>query len=261
MCASARRRSQKSASSPGIAKRGRYQAFNSLAYLRHLFSWVIGTHEFGLVASPVANLRPRDLIGKREARERVLADDELRAVWDAAGVAGYPFGVLIWLLILTGQRVSELAEMAWSEVDLDKALWTVPALRMKGNRAHVVPLAPSALSLIKGLPRFAGPFMFTTTAGVRPVSGFSKAKARIDRLSGVANWRLHDLRRTMRTHLSALPVQDIVRELVIAHARPGLHKVYDLHAYEVEKRQCLELWEQRLRGIVEPRSLAGRDQP
>lgn len=60
----------------------------------------------------------------------------------------------------------------------------------------------------------------------------------------------------MRTHLSALPVQDIVRELVIAHARPGLHKVYDLHAYEVEKRQCLELWEQRLRGIVEPRSLA-----
>jgi hypothetical protein len=65
-------------------------------------------------------------------------------------------------------------------------------------------------------------------------------------------WKIHDLRRSMRTHLSALPVQDVVREAVIAHARPGLHKVYDQHSYEDEKRQCLELWERRLLAIVEP---------
>jgi integrase len=74
----------------------------------------------------------------------------------------------------------------------------------------------------------------------------------MDKLSGVAGWVIHDLRRTMRTHLSALPVQDLVRELVIAHAKPGLHKVYDQHAYQDEKRQCLELWEKRLLTIVEP---------
>jgi integrase len=103
------------------------------------------------------------------------------------------------------------------------------------------------------LPRWAGgDFVFSTTAGTKPINGFSKAKTRIDKLSGVAGWKIHDLRRTMRTHLSALPVQDLVRELVIAHAKPGLHKVYDQHAYQDEKRHCLELWEKRLAPIVEP---------
>ena len=77
-------------------------------------------------------------------------------------------------------------------------------------------------------------------------------RARIDRLSGVTSWKIHDLRRSMRTHLSALPVQDLVRELVIAHAKPGLHRVYDQHAYEDEKRQCLNLWERRLLAILNP---------
>jgi integrase len=102
---------------------------------------------------------------------------------------------------------------------------------MKGAAAHEIPLANRALALVEALPRFmAGGFLFSTTAGAKPVNGFSKAKARIDRLSGVEDWKIHDLRRTMRTHLSALPVQDLVRELVIAHAKPGLHKVYDQHA-------------------------------
>jgi hypothetical protein len=74
-----------------------------------------------------------------------------------------------------------------------------------------------------------------------------------NRPSGVAHWKFHDLRWTMRTHLSALPVQDVVRELVIAHAKQGLHKVYDLHAYRDEKLGCLTLWEARLRGIVAPK--------
>ncbi len=144
--------------------------------------------------------------------------------------------------------------MAWSEVDFAKKLWTIPASRMKGGRVHAVPLAPDALALLEALPRFTlGDFVFTTTGGVKPVSGFSKVKQRLDRLSAVKGWRFHDLRRTMRTHLSALPVQDLVRELVIAHARPGLHKVYDQHSYEAEKRECLTLWEARLRSILSPK--------
>jgi integrase len=237
-----------------IVKRGApYQAHNAFGYLRRLFNWAIGTHQFGISSSPVAQLKPKDLIGKREARERTLSDDELRAVWLATEKAGYPYGDIFGTLILTGQREREVAEMRWSEVDFDKRMWTIPAKRMKGSRAHEVPLAPRALALLQGLPRFAsGESVFTTTGGTKPVNGFSKAKTRFDKLTGVAGWVIHDLRRTMRTHLSALPVQDLVRELVIAHAKPGLHKVYDQHAYQNEKRRCLELWEARLLSIVCP---------
>lgn len=238
-----------------IVKRGApYQAHNALGYIRRLFTWAIGTHEFGVDVSPVERLKPADLIGARQARERTLTDAELRAVWDAAGVMGYPYGPLFRLLILTGQREREVADARWSEFDLEQRLWTIPAARMKGDRAHQVPLAPGAVALLESLSRFAaGDYVFSTTNGTKPVNGFSKAKARIDKLSGVAEWKIHDLRRTARTHFSALPVQDLVRELVIAHAKPGLHKVYDQHAYQTEKRECLALWERRLFSIVEPK--------
>jgi integrase len=237
-----------------IVRRGSpYQAHNAFGYIRRLFNWAIGTHEFGIRASPVEQLKPKDLIGKREARERTLSDDELRAVWTAAGKMGYPYGPLFRLLILSGQREREVADMRWSEVDLHKNLWTIPAERMKGGRAHEVPLAPDAVALLRELPRFTGgEFVFTTMAGAKSVNGFSKAKVRIDKLSSVAGWVIHDLRRTMRTHLSALPVEDLVRELLIAHAKPGLHKVYDQHGYLDEKRRCLELWETRLLSILTP---------
>ena len=235
-----------------IVKRGSpYQAHNAMGYLRRMFNWAIGTNEFGIASSPVERLSPKDLIGKREARERVLSDAELEAVWRAAGEKGYPFGPLIRLLILTGQRLREVADMAWSEINFDRTLWTIPAIRMKGHRSHQVPLPPDALALLRSLPRFtAGDRVFTTTDGAKSVNGFSKAKLRMDELSGVVGWKFHDLRRTMRTHLSALPVQDLVRELVIAHARPGLHKVYDQHSYQDEKRECLTLWEARLRSVL-----------
>jgi integrase len=157
------------------------------------------------------------------------------------------------LLILTGQRECQVAEMTRSEIDDDNQLWTLSPERMKGDRAHEVPVAPAAKALLESLPRqSAGDFVFSTTGGMKAINGFSKAKARIDRLSSVSGWVIHDLRRTVRTHFSALPVQDLVRELVIAHAKPGLHKVYDLHLYQAEKRECLELWEKRLLPIVEP---------
>lgn len=228
-----------------------YQAHNAFGYLRRLFNWAIGTHEFGLATSPVGQLKPADLIGKREARERVLTDTELSAIWRAANSMGYPYGPLFQMLILTGQREREVADIVWSEVDFGKRLWTVPASRMKGGRAHEVPLCQEATALLQSLPRFnGGEFVFTTTSGAKPVNGFSKCKARMDRATGITGWKIHDLRRTMRTHLSALPIQDLVRELVIAHAKPGLHRVYDQHGYQDEKRHCLELWEARLSQIL-----------
>ena len=142
---------------------------------------------------------------------------------------------------------------------------------MKTDVDHVVPLSDGVLDILKSLPRFKkGDRLFSTTFGKKPVNGFSKAKERLDRrmlrswraiarLRGAGRrtaqikpWVIHDIRRTMRTGLSALPVPDLVRELVIAHTKPGLHKVYDQNAYESEKRHALELWAARLRNIVEP---------
>jgi integrase len=236
-----------------------YQAHNLLGHVRTLFNWAIGRNVYGIDRSPCDRLKPKDVIGKRLARKRTLSDDEIRALWAATNTIGYPYGPLFRLLLITGQRKSEVAEATWGEFDPDKKLWAIPASRMKMDAPHVVPLSAEAIKVIESLPTFKKPnFLFSTTFGATPVNGFSKAKDRLDREmlrhlpSTPADWVLHDIRRTMRTHLSALPIPDLVRELVIAHTKPGLHKVYDQHAYIDEKRACLDQWAARLRSIVEP---------
>jgi integrase len=154
------------------------------------------------------------------------------------------------------ERRNEIAEMTWYEVDLDNALWVIPPERMTGDAAHEVPLPPMAIDVLTSLPRWTGPFVFSTTGGERPIGGFSKMKLRVDAAmkEPIAPWRFHDLRRTMRTGLGALPVPNNVAELCIAHVQPGLHRVYDRHSYRDEKRRAFELWATRVAEIVEPRS-------
>jgi integrase len=236
-----------------IVQRGApYQAHAAFAHIRRLFRWAISTHEFGIDISPVERLDPGDMIGRRLVRKRVLKDAELKLVWEGAETLGFPYGPLFRLLILTGQREREVADLRWAEIDLKQRLWIIPSERMKNDGVHEVPLAGMAQALLERLPRFNdGDFVFTTMAGLKPVNGFSKAKARIDKASGVTDWRIHDIRRSVRTHFSALPIPDMIRELVIAHARPDLHRIYDQHSYRNEKRECLELWEARLRGILD----------
>jgi integrase len=166
---------------------------------------------------------------------------------------GYPAAPFVHLLLLTGQRLREVAGMTWNEIGIDAALWTIPPERMKGDAAHEVPLSTAAVDILKGLPRWSGPFVFSNTDGSQPISGFSKLKEKIDSaLPGLAAWRFHDLRRTMRTGLGGLPVPNNVAELCIGHAQPGLHKVYDRYSYRDEKRRAFELWASRVRAIVEP---------
>jgi integrase len=241
-----------------VKARAPAQARNLLGYAKRLFDWALA-QEYGLTGSPAASMRPKDIIGKKVPRQRVLKDVELRALWQAADKLGYPYGTVFQLLALTGQRKSEVAESEWREFDLAKKLWTIPAERMKGAAAHEVPLTNDALELLNALPRFKnGDFVFSTTFGAKPVNGFSKAKINLDRGmaielgDAVDAFVIHDIRRSMRTSLSALPIPDMVRELVIAHAKKGLHKTYDLHAYRQEKRHALELWAARLRDIIEP---------
>lgn len=242
-----------------------YQAHNLLGYARRIFNWAIGQLVYGIEASPCDRLKPREIIGEKQARTRILSDAELQAAWQAAGNLGYPYGPLFRLLIVTGQRKSEAAEAQWSEFDLVKKIWTIPAARMKADAAHLVPLSDDAIEILKSLPHFeSGDYLFSTTFGKSAVNGFSKGKTRfdaalvaklreMDRKAKLPHFVIHDLRRTVRTGLSAIPnISDLVRELVIGHTKPGLHKVYDQYAYLDEKRFALDAWAARLRSIIEP---------
>jgi len=241
-----------------------YQARNLFTTGKRLFAWAIDQQVYGIEASPFDRLKPKTIIGKKAMRTRVLTATEWRAFWAATDETAYPYGPLFRMLALTGQRKSEVAEAQWSEFDLPKKLWTIPAARMKADAAHVVPLSDDVVAILKSLPRFKkGNHLFSTDFGVKPVNGFSKAKTKLD-AAMLAKLResdgnaklppfvIHDIRRSVRTGLSALPVPDLVRELVIGHTKPGLHKVYDQHAYENEKRHALDLWTARLRSIVTP---------
>jgi integrase len=243
-------------------------AHHLLAYLSKLFNWAIARDVYGLQSSPITRGIGKDIVGAKKPRQRIMNNAEIVEVWQASAALPAPFGALVRMLLITGQRLREVANAKWSEFDLDPKLWTIPPARMKGDAAHEVPLSPFAIEIIGSLAkpedRKAGASVFSTTASKAPISGFSKAKIALDRLINETRLKadpdakpiepfvFHDLRRTVRTALSGLPVPDPVAELVIAHAKPGLHKVYDQHAYLDEKRRALDLWASKLRSIVEP---------
>ena len=235
-----------------------YQAHNLLGHLRAFFNWAISTEDYGLEYSPCDRIRPKLLIGERKPRQRVLTDAELKAFWLATDRMTYPFGPLFRLLLLTGCRKSELGEARWREIERDKRLLTIPAERFKSDAPHLVPLTTEVVNILDRLPLFTkGDYLFSTTFGLQPVSGFAKAKDRLDKLMAeeleeFAAFRLHDLRRTMRTRLASLKVPDTVAEMVIGHGKRGLGRVYDQHRYLDEIREALELWAGLLRDIVTP---------
>jgi integrase len=236
-----------------------YLAHIVLGHARSLFNWAINRGTYGLETSPCDRVKPAALIGPKQPRQCILSDDELRALWHASEIIGYPFGPLYRLLLLTGARKSEVAGGQWRELDLKKKLWMVPPERFKSNATHIIPLSDQAVAVLREVPRFTkGDHLFSTTYGEKPVAGFSKAKAALDvqmKESLGAQpppWVIHDIRRTVRTRLASLRVPDMVAEMVIGHGRNGLQRVYDQHRYVDEMREALELWAARLRDIVTP---------
>jgi integrase len=254
------------------------QARNLLGTVKRLFAWTKNSRNrrrYGLTVSPAADLKPSDVVGAKKTGDRILSDLELFALWRAAEGTPYPIGPVYKLLVLSGLRLNEVADAQWSEFDLAGKIWVIPKERMKGKngkaRAHAVPLTETVLAILDKLPRFnRGDFLFSTTAGASPVWMSSKVKARIDarmlrtlralaRRRGedpvkvqLPDWTNHDIRRTVRSNLSRLKVSEEAREEVMAHARPGIRGVYDLHDYLDEKCEALELWSARLKAIVEP---------
>lgn len=177
----------------------------------------------------------------------------MRAIWSAFDTLGYPFGPFFQLLLLTGQREGELAGVTWDEIDLENALWSIPAKRTKSDRAHLVPLSKWAIKIFRSLPRMADTdYVFTGRQSTgRPISGFSRAGDRARQAAGIEDWRPHDLRRTVRTRLGEIGTPPHVAELVLNHTVKGLQAVYDRYEYAREKRTALERWAVHLKAIVE----------
>ena len=208
-------------------------------HVTKFFNWAV---DRGLLtASPVAGMRRPEL--GYVARERVLSMDELKAIWAAADKMGYPFGPMMKLLILTAQRRAEIANLERGWLLADQQGFEVPASHYKTDRPQVVPLSRPALAIVEALPKWnGGDFLLSTTAGRVPVSGFSKAKVRIDRLSNVEGWTLHDLRRSAATHMARLGIPQEHIERVLGHAIEGVAGTYNRYSYLAEKRAALDLW-------------------
>jgi integrase len=230
-----------------------------LAQLKVLGGWAV---ERGIIEkNPFEGIKP-PASEKGRARERVLDDAEIKLVWNAADVIDWPFGPIVKLLLLTGARRDEVAQMEWCEVDLDRAVWILPASRSKNRREHTIPLSDTSIYVLRSLPRIERSEFVFTTNGRTPVSGFSKAKPALDRAmaelagagaSPIPGWVLHDLRRTVATNLQRLGVRLEVTEAVLNHvsgSRAGIVGVYQKHDYAAEKRLALDAWARRLDAIV-----------
>ena len=192
---------------------------------------------------------PAEAISKpkqEKTRDRFLDMDEVKRVYSTADMLGYPLGGYIRMLFLTGQRRTEVASMRWKDIDLDAATWTIPSEATKAGRAQLVPLSPQAVTILKATPKL-GDYVWTTD-GKRYLSGYTHVKARLDGLlaaqeAPLSAWRLHDIRRTVATHMVRLGVPEAVVGRVLNHATQGVTaKVYALHSYAPEKRSALYGW-------------------
>ena len=192
--------------------------------------------------------------GAPAARERKLTDDELRAFWAACDRLAAPFAVVFKLLLLTGCRLNEVAGMQHSEIA--EGVWTIPGMRTKNHRAHTVLLTPLARSIITAVPRIASAagYVFTTN-GKRPISGWSKAKARLDELMGpgVPPWRIHDLRRTAASGMQRSGIRAEVIERCLNHISGsfrGVAGIYQLDPMLDETGAAFTRWAAHVEGLV-----------
>lgn len=234
-----------------------------LAHVRTVWTWAVGR---GIIAaSPFAGIKPPS---KEKSRDRVLTDEEIVWFWQVCERLGQPFGALYRFLLLTGQRLREGAEMTESEMKGN--LWTIPAARVKNEDEHTLPISEAAAAVLSGVERIKGKagYVFTTT-GISPVSGFTRAKGRLDNLMHeIANagrvqgaepiaippFTILDLRRTCASGMAGLRFPPHVVEAVLNHrsgTRRGVAGVYNRFDYADEKRQALEAWGRYVIGLVE----------
>jgi integrase len=228
-------------------KHGSRMADYALACVRRLFNWhAVRDDEF---TSPIVRGMTRQS-AKKHARTRVLSDDELRRVWKAASATEGPFPAFVKFLLLTSARRSEAAAMTWAE--LDDADWTLPAARNKTAVDLVRPLSKTAQAILAGRPHIDDCAFVFTSDGRKALAGFSRLKEKFDAICGVADWTIHDLRRTARSLMSRAGIHPDIAEQCLGHVIRGVRATYDRHAYHPEKQQAFEALATEIGRIVNP---------
>jgi integrase len=234
-----------------VKAHGRTSAARARDNLSALYGWAM---KEGLCeANPV--MATNDPTEGMTARDRVLADSEIRAVWNAC--QDDDFGAIIKLLLLTGCRREEIGALKRSEIDLDTGVMTIPGTRTKNHRTLELTLPEIAIDILRAQPRRREDYIFGMRGGAFSAWSYSTVKlnARIVEAGGklLAPWRLHDLRRTMRTNLSMLGVRPDIAELAINHVKGGVEAIYDRHRYQREIKAALALWADYLLALAEGR--------
>jgi integrase len=222
-------------------------ADRTLAYLRRVFTWhATRSDDFRIpMTRGMARTKPAE-----RARDRILSDDELRAVWIAAKTMNNGLGPFVHFVLLTACPRNEAAHMRRSEVSGD--VWTIPAKRNKSKKDHVVPLAKAAQAILDALPIINDSDLVFTHNGKRPIAGFTRFKARHDALSGVTGWTFHNLRRTAQSLLSRCGVNADIAERCLGHVIAGVRGVYDRHSFLEEKRAPFEALAAEIERIINP---------
>ncbi len=205
----------------------------TLAVLRRLFSWHAGrSDDFrSPIVRGMARVKPSE-----QRRQRVLDDDEIRALWHAAEAAPGVFGCFVQFLLLTAVRRNEAAGMRRSEIVGDD--WIIPAERYKTNLELVIPLSPAAKAVLTKVPQLGTAGFVFTTDGRVPISGFSKFKRALDQTCGVTGWALHDLRRSARSLMSRAGVPSDHAERALGHVISGIRGTYDRYEFRQEKKHA-----------------------
>jgi len=272
-----------------IAQRGaEVQANRVLARLKTFFAWA--ESEEVIPASPIVRMKPHV---REVARDRVLTDDEVRLFWRSCGMLGWPFDNLFRLLLVTAQRRDEVGGIRLGELDLERRLWVIPKERAKNGRANEVAVSDLALEVIDAAkaarPKIAAimrsDLTFTST-GITPVSGFSRAKLRLDHLMEqlarkdrglpedeaeyrkalklkpsdplprlVPDWILHDLRRTAATGMARLNVPPHVVDKILNHVEgtiSGVAAIYNRFGYGEERAAALQAWGCYISALIRP---------
>ncbi|MBN9547106.1 MAG: integrase family protein [Alphaproteobacteria bacterium] len=257
-----------------------------LVLCKRMFTWFVGQEVYALDASPCSEIKATALLGEVISKGRELTEDELKALWIATSEEAYPVQQIYRMLMLNGLRLREVVDASVPEFSFANRDWIIPRERMKAKehkaKEHLVPLTAASLDILGQMPNFEGPFLFSLTCGKTAVTMPQRVKSRIDermlkalRQMAVARgedpamvelvrWVNHDIRRTMRSHLSRLrdkrghkfPLE--VREAVLAHTPPAIVGIYDKHDFAQEKFECLEAWAARLDEIVNDKPAVGQ---
>lgn len=233
---------------------GLVMADRVLAAVRKLFNWyAVRDDSFRTpIVKGMNRTRPKD-----RRRKRALTDDEIRKIWKASEQMRGPYGALVRFAFLTAARREEISQASRPEIEGD--LWVIPGERTKNAQPHFLPLSQAAQDVVASLPIYQidgkpSPWLFTYD-GRKHFNSHSEAKAEMDKLSGVENWVLHDVRRTSRTLLSRAGIQSEIAERILNHSQGDLEETYNRHSFLPEKRHAMNALASELDRIVNPHAV------